>query len=82
MFKQEWNGCYREQNTVTVKNSIYFEWRDSSIHLCYHIILTSEEVEDMQRDKIKEIGEGKPSISKSEIKPMRSDDAIGMAFSV
>jgi NRAMP (natural resistance-associated macrophage protein)-like metal ion transporter len=44
---------------------------------------TSEEVEeDVQGGKIKEIGEGKPSISKSEIKLMRSDVAIGMAFSV
>jgi NRAMP (natural resistance-associated macrophage protein)-like metal ion transporter len=44
---------------------------------------TSEEVEeDVQSDKIKEIGEGKPAISKSEIKLMRSDVAIGMAFSV
>jgi Mn2+/Fe2+ NRAMP family transporter len=43
----------------------------------------SEEVEeDMQIGKIKEIGEDKPSISKSEIKLMRSDVAIGMAFSV
>jgi Mn2+/Fe2+ NRAMP family transporter len=44
---------------------------------------TSEEVEeDVQNGKIKEMGEGKPSISKSEIKLMRSDVAIGMAFSV
>ena len=44
---------------------------------------TSEEVEeDVQRGKIKEMGEGKPSISKAEIKLMRSDVAIGMAFSV
>ncbi|MGH9985799.1 MAG: divalent metal cation transporter [Nitrososphaeraceae archaeon] len=44
---------------------------------------TSEEVEeDVQRGKIKEMGEGKPAISKSEIKLMRSDVAIGMAFSV
>ncbi|MGH9950664.1 MAG: hypothetical protein ACRD5J_03490 [Nitrososphaeraceae archaeon] len=46
------------------------------------IILTSEEVEDMQRGKIKKIGEGKSSISKSEINFMRSDITIGMAFSV
>ena len=44
---------------------------------------TSEEVEeDVQSGKIKEIGEGKPTISKTEIKLMRSDVAIGMAFSV
>lgn len=43
----------------------------------------SEEVEeDVQKGKIREIGEGKPRISKSEIKLMRSDVAIGMAFSV
>jgi hypothetical protein len=46
------------------------------------IILPSEEVEDVQRGKIKKIGEGKSSISKSEINFMRSDIAIGMAFSV
>jgi len=46
------------------------------------IILTSEEVEDVQRGKIKKIGEGKPSISESEINFMRSDIAIGMTFSV
>jgi NRAMP (natural resistance-associated macrophage protein)-like metal ion transporter len=44
---------------------------------------TSEEVEeDVQGGKIKETGEGKPAISKSEIKIMRSDVAIGMVFSV
>jgi hypothetical protein len=44
--------------------------------------MTSEEVEDVQRGKIKKIGEGKSSISKSEINIMRSDIAIGMTFSV
>jgi NRAMP (natural resistance-associated macrophage protein)-like metal ion transporter len=44
---------------------------------------TSEEVEEeVQSGKIKEMGEGKPSISKSEMKLMRSDVAIGMAFSI
>jgi Mn2+/Fe2+ NRAMP family transporter len=44
---------------------------------------TSEEVEeDLQSGKINEFGEGKPAISKSEIRLMRSDVAIGMAFSV
>jgi NRAMP (natural resistance-associated macrophage protein)-like metal ion transporter len=44
---------------------------------------TSEEVEEeVQSGKIKEMGEGKPSISRSEMKLMRSDVAIGMAFSI
>jgi hypothetical protein len=34
------------------------------------------------KGQIKKIGEGKSSISKSEINLMRSDVAIGMAFSV
>jgi NRAMP (natural resistance-associated macrophage protein)-like metal ion transporter len=44
---------------------------------------TSEEVEeDLEKGKIKEIGKGKPRILKSEIRLMRSDVLIGMAFSV
>lgn len=44
---------------------------------------TSEEVEeDLEKGKIKEIGKGKPKIPKSEIRLMRSDVLIGMAFSV
>lgn len=43
---------------------------------------TSEEAEeDVAKDKIKEIGEGKPITKKKEIALMRKDVAIGMAFS-
>jgi NRAMP (natural resistance-associated macrophage protein)-like metal ion transporter len=43
---------------------------------------TSEEAEeDVVRKKIKEIGKGKPKISKQEIKAMRKDIMVGMVFS-
>ena len=43
---------------------------------------TSEEAEeDLSKNKIKEIGEGAPKIKKKEIKMMRTDVVIGMAFS-
>lgn len=43
---------------------------------------TSEEAEeDVVRKKIKEIGKGKPKISKQEIKAMRKDILVGMVFS-
>jgi len=43
---------------------------------------TSEEAEeDVIRKKIKEIGKGKPKISKQEIKAMRKDILVGMVFS-
>jgi Mn2+/Fe2+ NRAMP family transporter len=41
----------------------------------------SEEEEDVEKHKIKEIGKGNPVISKNKIKSMRQDTAIGMAFS-
>ncbi len=40
-----------------------------------------EAEENLAEKKIRDIGEGKPRISKNEIKLMRSDVAIGMAFS-
>jgi NRAMP (natural resistance-associated macrophage protein)-like metal ion transporter len=42
---------------------------------------SEEAEEDVEKHKIKEIGKGKPRISKKEIKSMRQDTAIGMAFS-
>src|SRR3989338_246013 len=43
---------------------------------------TSEEAEeDVAKNKIKEIGEGKPHITKREIKMMRLDVMLGMGFS-
>jgi Mn2+/Fe2+ NRAMP family transporter len=43
---------------------------------------SSEEAEeDVGKRKIKDIGKGKPSVSKNEVKLMRADVAIGMAFS-
>jgi NRAMP (natural resistance-associated macrophage protein)-like metal ion transporter len=43
---------------------------------------TSEEAEeDVAKNKIKEIGEGKPLIQKKEITLMRKDVAVGMGFS-
>ncbi len=43
---------------------------------------TSEEAEeDVAKDKIKEIGEGKPITQKKEITLMRKDVAVGMGFS-
>jgi NRAMP (natural resistance-associated macrophage protein)-like metal ion transporter len=43
---------------------------------------TSEEAEeDVAKNKIKEIGEGKPHITKREIKMMRIDVMVGMGFS-
>ncbi len=42
----------------------------------------SEEVEEeVEKHKIKEIGKGKPKISKKDIRLMREDTAVGMAFS-
>jgi NRAMP (natural resistance-associated macrophage protein)-like metal ion transporter len=42
----------------------------------------SEEVEEeVEEHKIKEIGKGKPKISKKDIRLMREDTAVGMAFS-
>ena len=44
---------------------------------------TSEEAEeDVAKNKIKEIGEGKPHITKREIKMMRVDVMLGIGFSV
>ncbi|MCE9617002.1 MAG: divalent metal cation transporter [Nitrosarchaeum sp.] len=44
---------------------------------------TSEEAEeDVAKNKIKEIGEGKPHITKREIKMMRIDVMLGIGFSV
>lgn len=44
---------------------------------------TSEEAEeDVAHKKIKEIGKGKPNISKQEIKAMRKDIFVGMVFAV
>ena len=42
---------------------------------------SEEAEEDVVKNKLKEIGEGKPKISKKEIRIMRTDVAIGMAFS-
>jgi NRAMP (natural resistance-associated macrophage protein)-like metal ion transporter len=42
---------------------------------------SEEAEEDVAKHKIKEIGKGNPKISKKEIKSMRQDTAIGMAFS-
>jgi NRAMP (natural resistance-associated macrophage protein)-like metal ion transporter len=42
---------------------------------------SEEAEEDVAKHKIKEIGKGNPKISKKEIKLMRQDTAIGMAFS-
>lgn len=42
---------------------------------------SEEAEEDVMKNKIKEIGEGKPKISKKEVRIMRTDVAIGMAFS-
>ena len=42
---------------------------------------TSEEAEEeVAENKIKDIGKGKPKVSKQEVKLMRADVAIGMAF--
>jgi NRAMP (natural resistance-associated macrophage protein)-like metal ion transporter len=42
---------------------------------------SEEAEEDVEKHKIKEIGKGNPRISKKEMKLMRQDTAIGMAFS-
>jgi len=42
---------------------------------------SEEAEEDVAKNKIKEIGEGKPKIRKKEITIMRKDVAVGMAFS-
>jgi NRAMP (natural resistance-associated macrophage protein)-like metal ion transporter len=42
---------------------------------------SEEAEEDVEKHKIKEIGKGNPKISKKEMKLMRQDTAIGMAFS-
>jgi NRAMP (natural resistance-associated macrophage protein)-like metal ion transporter len=42
---------------------------------------SEEAEEDVEKHKIKEIGKGNPTISKKDIKSMRQDTAIGMAFS-
>lgn len=44
---------------------------------------TSEEVEEeVSKQKIPDIGKGKPNVSKSEIKSMRIDIAVGLGFSL
>src|SRR5690348_6378684 len=42
---------------------------------------SEEAEEDVTKNKIKDIGEGKPKIQKKEIMTMRKDVAVGMAFS-
>ncbi|MFZ1077532.1 MAG: divalent metal cation transporter [Nitrosotalea sp.] len=42
---------------------------------------SEEAEEDVLKNKIKEIGEGKPRITKKEMRLMRADTAVGMAFS-
>ena len=42
---------------------------------------SEEAEEDVEKHKLKEIGKGNPTISKKDIKSMRQDTAIGMAFS-
>jgi Mn2+/Fe2+ NRAMP family transporter len=43
---------------------------------------SEESEEDVAKHKIKEIGQGKPKITKKEVKILRMDVAVGMAFSV
>jgi NRAMP (natural resistance-associated macrophage protein)-like metal ion transporter len=43
---------------------------------------SEESEEDVAKHKIKEIGQGKPKITKKEVMIMRMDVALGMAFSV
>jgi NRAMP (natural resistance-associated macrophage protein)-like metal ion transporter len=43
---------------------------------------SEEAEEDVAKKKIKEIGKGRPKVSKKEIKVMRGDVMVGMAFSV
>lgn len=43
---------------------------------------SEESEEDVAKRKIKEIGHGKPRISRKEVKIMRMDVAVGMAFSI
>jgi NRAMP (natural resistance-associated macrophage protein)-like metal ion transporter len=43
---------------------------------------SEESEEDVAKHKIKDIGQGKPKISRKEIKIMRMDVAVGMAFSI
>jgi NRAMP (natural resistance-associated macrophage protein)-like metal ion transporter len=43
---------------------------------------SEESEEDVAKHKIKEIGQGKPKISRKEVKIMRMDVAVGMAFSI
>jgi Mn2+/Fe2+ NRAMP family transporter len=42
---------------------------------------SEEAEEEVEKHKIKDIGKGKPKISKKDIRLMRQDTAIGMAFS-
>jgi NRAMP (natural resistance-associated macrophage protein)-like metal ion transporter len=43
---------------------------------------SEESEEDVTKHKIKEIGQGKPKVSKKDVKIMRMDVAVGMAFSI
>ena len=43
---------------------------------------SEESEEDVAKHKIKDIGQGKPKISRKEVKIMRMDVAVGMAFSI
>ena len=43
---------------------------------------SEESEEDIAKHKIKEIGRGRPKISRKELKIMRMDVAVGMAFSI
>jgi Mn2+/Fe2+ NRAMP family transporter len=43
---------------------------------------SEESEEDVAKHKIKNIGQGKPKISRKEVRIMRMDVAVGMAFSI
>jgi NRAMP (natural resistance-associated macrophage protein)-like metal ion transporter len=43
---------------------------------------SEESEEDVAKHKIKDIGQGKPKISRKEVRIMRMDVAVGMAFSI
>jgi Mn2+/Fe2+ NRAMP family transporter len=43
---------------------------------------SEESEEDVAKHKIKELGHGRPKISRKEVKMMRMDVAVGMAFSI
>jgi Mn2+/Fe2+ NRAMP family transporter len=52
------------------------------LHYLFFWQASEESEEDVAKHKIKEIRQGKPKTSRKDVKIMRMDVAVGMAFSI